>query len=243
MQKKLSSKKIVHQIGKEQNEFHSIFMIFSNTQKSLASYWHGFLNLEIETITHYYFLFSVSWPNWLHQIQTCLPMLNPSSSSSWPVHHCSVWMRNPGFFWPRQVSIGNSLTNLIWLLKSRMLEVLVPDQIFSLKSVMKMTTPASPDKSKLSSRISRAHFQVIIEFMTSNYQSWIYESWGFFSRNFLLILICSELILTKKFEGTFPGTTHFFSHKLLSFILFTVSNNQFWILNFLIFSAFWKKCK
>ena len=43
-----------------------------------------------------------------------------------------------------------------------------------------------------------------------NYQSWIYESWGFFLRNFLLILICSELVFIKNFEGTFPGTTHFF---------------------------------
>ena len=115
-----------------------------------------------ETITDYSFFISVSWPNWPLQIQTCLPMLNRSSSSSWPVHLCSVWMKNPGFFWPRQVLIGNSLTNLIWQLKSKMLEDLVPDQIFSLKSVMKMITRASPDKFKLSLRISRAHFQVII---------------------------------------------------------------------------------
>ena len=209
--------------------------IFSNTQKSLGSYWQGFLNLEIETITHYYFLFSVSWPNWLHQIQTCLPMLNPSSSSSWPVHHCSVWMRNPGFFWPRQVSIGNSLTNLIWLLKSRMLEVLVPDQIFSLKSVMKMTTPASPDKSKLSSRISRAHFQVIIEFMTSNYQSWIYESWGFFFTKFSVNFDMLWIDFNQEIRGHISGYYSFFfrtNFSVLSCSPCQTINSEFWIFSF-----------
>ena len=120
-----------------------------------------------------------------------------------------------------------------------MLEVLVPDQIFSLKLVMKMTTRASPDKSKLSSRISRAHFQVIIEFMTSNYQSWIYESWMFFTKIFYLFKFFLKRSFIKNFEGTFPGDSSSFifafSHKLLSFVLLTVLNNQLCILH----SEFW----
>ena len=158
-------------------------------------------------------------------------MLNRSSSNSWPVHLCSVWMKNLGFFWPRQVSIGNNLTNLIWLLKSKMLEVLVPDQIFSLKLVMKMTTRASPDKSKLSSRILRAHFQVIIR--VHDIQLPILNLWIliFFLRNFLLILICSELVLLRISSAHFRV---FFFNFCTNFSVFSCSpyqttNSEFWI--------------